>query len=695
MKAERSTRDLVEHAHASARAAAGRGDSLALAEVVAELERATDALDSLASRYRLLFDANPEPMWVFDAETLEFLNVNGAAVAEFGYTREEFASMTVVDLRPAEDHDLLRSAVAEIAAGPAVPRVPLGVRRHLRRDGSVFPVEVTAHALEYDGRPAIFALLRDVSASEREVEGLRALVDATRHMMQPDRTLDELIESIPSIALDVIGGDAAAVALLDGDLLRLRSHAGQVTVFEDFPPVRVSELYAETVRTGSTVLVPDLADLPWVSEGPTHLVARGMHSMIGTALYDPEPLGVLIVVTAALDHYGEADRWRLDLLERTLRAALHRLAVDDARRESEERLRAVTAATSDAIYDWDVESRRLWRSGGTLISWGHGRGEADTQLDEWVTRIHPDDRERIGASLEELVAGRADSWEQQYRFRREDGGYAHVLDRAIAVTVNGRRHVVGGMTDVTARVEAERALQRAHGIESVGQLAGGIAHDFNNLLTVVLGNADLLDSALRPERPELAALAGNVRNAAIRGADLVRRLLAFAGREALAPTRTEVGHVIAEMEPLLREALRDDIELVLRFAADLPPVLVDVTQFESAVLNLCINARDAVEATGRVVVETALVQRRLDGVERSFVAVTVADSGAGMSEEVLRRILEPFFTTKAVGRGTGLGVPMVHTFARQSGGDLEIESELGRGSTLRILLPAPEAGPDA
>jgi signal transduction histidine kinase len=149
------------------------------------------------------------------------------------------------------------------------------------------------------------------------------------------------------------------------------------------------------------------------------------------------------------------------------------------------------------------------------------------------------------------------------------------------------------------------------------------------------------------------------------------------------------------MEPLLREALRDDIELVLRLAADLPTVLVDVAQLESAVLNLCINARDAIEATGRVVVEAGLVHRRLDGVERSFVAVTVADSGAGMSEEVLRRILEPYFTTKAVGRGTGLGVPMVHTFARQSGGDLEIESEPGSGSVLRILLPTPEADPAA
>jgi PAS domain S-box-containing protein len=486
MKAERSTRDLVEHARASARDAVDRRDAIALAEVVAELERATDALDALASRYRLLFVANPEPMWVVDAATLEFLNVNDAAVTEYGYSREEFARMTLADIRSSDDVELLRSSVAEIVAGPAVPHTPPGVRRHRRRDGSTVFVEVLAHRMEYDGRPAILALLRDVSAAEREVDGLRALVDATRRMMEPDRTLDELLESIPAIALEVIGGDAAAVGLLDGDLLRVRSHAGDTTVFEGFPPVRVSELYAETVRTGSTVLVSDLADLPWVSEGPTHLVARGMHSLIGTALYGPEALGVLIVVAAAPDRYEEADRWRLDLLEGTLRAVVHRLAVDDARRESEERLRAVTAATSDAIYDWDVDSGRVWRSGGTLISWGHGSGEADTHVDEWSTRIHPDDREGVGASLEGLIEGRTDSWERQYRFRREDGVYAHVLDRAIAVTVSGRRHVLGGMTDVTARVEAERALQRAHGIESVGQLAGGIAHDFNNLLTVVL-----------------------------------------------------------------------------------------------------------------------------------------------------------------------------------------------------------------
>jgi len=247
---------------------------------------------------------------------------------------------------------------------------------------------------------------------------------------------------------------------------------------------------------------------------------------------------------------------------------------------------------------------------------------------------------------------------------------------------------------VDQRMQAEEALRQAHKMEAVGQLTGGIAHDFNNLLTGIIGSLELLDTRIRQGRlTDIDRYVSAARGAAKRAATLTHRLLAFARRQTLDPKPTNINRLVAGMEELIRRTMGAAIEIEVVGTAGLWSTLVDPNQLENALLNLCINARDAMPEGGRLTIETA--NKWLDGQaggERDlpagqYVALSVTDTGTGMPPEVIGRAFDPFFTTKPTGQGTGLGLSMIHGFVRQSGGQVRIYSELGQGTTMCLYLP--------
>jgi PAS domain S-box-containing protein len=247
------------------------------------------------------------------------------------------------------------------------------------------------------------------------------------------------------------------------------------------------------------------------------------------------------------------------------------------------------------------------------------------------------------------------------------------------------------MTDITEQKQAQLQLAQAQRIESLGQLTGGIAHDFNNLLTSILLNADVLASILDDK---LRPLAEAVRLAAERGADLTRRLLAFGRRQMLEPRPTNVTQLLGGMEPLMRRTLGEHIEIGLRHEADPWSATVDPGQLENAVLNLAVNARDAMPNGGKLTIETANVALDADQTADNpeikpgeYVMIAVTDTGTGMPPDVVARAFEPFFTTKDVGKGTGLGLSMVYGFVKQSGGGVRMHSQVGHGTVVRLYLP--------
>jgi signal transduction histidine kinase/ActR/RegA family two-component response regulator len=247
--------------------------------------------------------------------------------------------------------------------------------------------------------------------------------------------------------------------------------------------------------------------------------------------------------------------------------------------------------------------------------------------------------------------------------------------------------------DLTEQKRLEARLLQAQKMEAIGQLTGGIAHDFNNLLGVVIGNLQLLERSVA-ETPTLARKVHTAMRAAVRGADLTRRLLAFARRQILDPAVLDLNRQLSGLNDLMQRTLGESIEVRIVQATDLWHTRVDAGQFENAILNLAINARDAMPQGGRLTVRThntrldALFCSEHPGLEPGdFVAISVTDTGVGMEPAVLKRVFEPFFTTKESGKGSGLGLAMVHSFAEQSGGAATIDSEIGRGTTVQILLP--------
>jgi signal transduction histidine kinase len=244
--------------------------------------------------------------------------------------------------------------------------------------------------------------------------------------------------------------------------------------------------------------------------------------------------------------------------------------------------------------------------------------------------------------------------------------------------------------------EREAALAQVHEmqkLESLGQLTGGVAHDFNNLLMVILGNLQLLRKRL-PDDPRLIRLVDGAVQGADRGATLTKRMLAFARRQELRPESVDVMRLVQGMEEMLRRTLGPSIQIITSYRADLPPIRVDPNQLELALLNLALNARDAMPYGGRVVIGGRLANsgaRPRELADGSYVCLTVQDSGAGMDEATLKRAAEPFFTTKGAGKGTGLGLSMVHGVAAQSGGVMRMTSKVDEGTTVELWLPVSDA----
>jgi PAS domain S-box-containing protein len=310
--------------------------------------------------------------------------------------------------------------------------------------------------------------------------------------------------------------------------------------------------------------------------------------------------------------------------------------------------------------------------------------------------VHPEDRQR---SLERT---RVTLQEQKplpiidMRFVGLDGQTRIAAIHAVPMVQDGKIHSMVSARDVTALRQAETQLQQAQKMESVGQLTGGIAHDFNNLLTVVIGSLDL---ALGRVQGDAQPLVDSALRAAERGAAMVRQLLAFSRRQTLMPETLSLNELTADMGDLLRRTLGETIEIEMKTSGGLWPARADKGQVESALLNMSINARDAMPQGGKLTIETANAHLDEDYAAQNpdvrpgdYVVLAVTDTGTGMPPEVIARACEPFFTTKGVGKGTGLGLSMIYGFVKQSGGHLKIYSEVGHGTTIRVYLPRVVSG---
>ena len=365
----------------------------------------------------------------------------------------------------------------------------------------------------------------------------------------------------------------------------------------------------------------------------------------------------------------------------------------EALRRSEEQFRLLVQSVTDyAIYMLDPEGQITnWNSGAERLK-GYGPDEIIGQnFAQFYTK---EDREKALPAHNLRIADREGRFEDEGWRVRKDGTqfWANVVIDPIKDD-SGKLVGFAKITrDFTERRDAQIALEKANErlahsqkMEAIGQLTGGIAHDFNNLLMAILGSLELVQKRI-PHDPKITPLLENAVLAGKRGTSLTHRMLMFARRQTLTPEPTDLVGLLSGMRELFQRSIGPEIRIEMRFPISLPPVLIDPNQLESAVLNLCLNARDAMPNGGVIIVSGREAQ--ID--EANSVLLSVADNGTGMSKETLARAAEPFFTTKGVGKGTGLGLAMVKGFVEQSNGHIQIRSEPGKGTTVELSLPVAE-----
>jgi PAS domain S-box-containing protein len=419
---------------------------------------------------------------------------------------------------------------------------------------------------------------------------------------------------------------------------------------------------------------------------------------------DPVILKTKVSVFVELYKKTEAIRRQAELERRLLveaiRARAEKEEAERALRHSEEIQSLVTRSLPIALYTADLNGRS---AGGRFLSDSMARSvgfEASAFADDedlWSARIHPADQSRV---LEQIAAiAETGLLSTEYRWRCADGTERIFLDQAVLLRDGHGEptEIVGTCLDVTDRRQLEQQLAQSQKMEAIGQLTGGIAHDFNNMLSVIIWNLDALSRSAKG-RTKDQERAQNALGAALNCAELTRQLLTFARHQVQQAKVIDLAELVPRMARLLGPVIGETVAIEVELADDLWPVFVDPAQLESAILNLAINARDAMPNGGTLTLHVA--KARNDRVEPGpaagdFIVLSVTDTGVGMPQEVIDRAFEPFFTTKAVGKGTGLGLSMIYGFATQSGGTVRIESAVGAGTTVRLYLPRADAAQQA
>lgn len=387
------------------------------------------------------------------------------------------------------------------------------------------------------------------------------------------------------------------------------------------------------------------------------------------------------------------------LLEENLRFHTHKLEAERALRRAEARQEAILRSLPICVHSRSVEApfaaTFVSDTVERLTGFPPERFSKDPEFG--LSRVHPDDRALVEKALTGAMLSGAYACE--FRWMCADGQYRHFLDQGVvSLADDGRpKEINGTMLDITERRQLEDQLIHAQKLDAIGKLTGGVAHDFNNLLASILSGLSLLRRRVALD-PEASRIFGMTHRAAEQGADLIKRMLAFSRRQQLSPTMLHLSQLSESLDALLAPVLGGLVQIRWQIDAGTWPAHVDPGQLELAVMNLVINARDAMPDGGTIAIgaENHTVTTAAPDLARGdYVVLRVEDAGRGIPAELLPKVMEPFFTTKDVGRGTGLGLSTVYGFAQQSGGGLRIHSEVGRGTSVELWLPRSTASPRA
>ncbi len=680
---------------------------------VAERKRIEDAAREGDIMYRSLVENSPMGMHFYqlhDDGRLVFLGSNSAADHFVGLDHTQFVGKTIEEAFPS----LIDTEIPARYRDAAAKGIPWSTEQMIYHDNKIAGVfEVRAFQTTPGKMVAVFT---EISERRRAEEALRLNAERIEAMLHLNQMEDAPLAEITDYALEAIvrltKSRIGYLAFYDADerILTMHSWSGSALAecaMVDKPikyPIDTTGLWGEAVRQRRPIFTNDYqADNPWKRGYPAG------HVHIKRHLNLPVFSGGRIVLVAGVgnkeEEYDDNDVNQITLIAEAMWKQIEHKRATEAVRESEERLRRITEQIPSLIFLTDTHGVITYASPAVNEMF---RCTEAQMLGRMFTDFLPDEEipRAMMAFRESMSSAQAVS-DFRLTAKRFDGTTFHAELTASPAYKDGVMNgTLGVIRDITERkhAEQERAkleaqLEQARKLESVGRLAGGVAHDFNNLLTGIMGNISLAMLDLTPGDP-LSETLEEINKAAESAAGLTRQLLAFSRRQIVMPKHVSINHIVRNLQKMLRRLIGEDIELVTILPDGIGGALIDPGQVEQIVVNLAVNARDAMPDGGRLTIETSGVEldeaycaSHPDMLPGAYICLAISDTGRGMPPHVLDHIFEPFFTTKELGKGTGLGLATVYGIVKQNRGSVSAYSEVNHGTTFKVFLPrTAEAG---
>jgi two-component system cell cycle sensor histidine kinase/response regulator CckA len=636
----------------------------------------------------------PEAISIVDHE-LRILRINGEFTRVFGFTADEASGKRLDLLIVPPDRYAETAWISECIKTES--KLSLETRRQ-RKDGSLVEVLLSTSPVILNGkRVGAYASYRDITEQKR-AEELNAALYAIAARSQSAEDLQQFFAAIHNIVGQLMNARNFYISLYDPQS-QLLSFPYFVDEQDPTPtPKPLGRGLTEYVlRSGEPLLATPAVFEELVRRGEVELIGASSLDWLGVPLKSGTTcIGALVVQSYNENaRFGERDREILKFVSQQLAAAIEHKRYEEALRRSEARSRSLILSAAFGICRCTLGGRFLDVNPALITMLGHASVEDLLQLD--VRRevfVNPKELDRLAEDYR--YAGSLNGVEVQWK--RKDGRVIIVrLSGCAASSTDEPGEVVLELIaeDITDRRQLEEQLRQAQKMDAVGRLAGGVAHDFNNLLMVINGYTEVLLEQLEKSSP-MHHKVQSIQQAADRAATLTRQLLAFSRKQLLELRVIDVNTVIGDMERLLRPLIGENIELLTRLSTQTGHTRADAGQLEQVIMNLVVNAKDAMPEGGKLTIQSSDVTVRQNFSEHRFIqpgryaVISVADTGHGMDTETQSRIFEPFFTTKEKGKGTGLGLSTVYGIVKQSSGYVFAESELGAGTTFYVYLPRVE-----
>jgi two-component system cell cycle sensor histidine kinase/response regulator CckA len=596
-------------------------------------------------------------MWVYNLKTLQLLEVNDAAVRHYGYSRDEFLQLLISDIRRQDEVARLPEEPAEARAGSQ----HRGEWRHRVKDGRIIEVEVDSHNLAFGKDEAQLVVVRDVTKQKAAEQALKQAERKYRLIFE--EAIVGIYQSTPDGRL--LSANPAMAGMLGFD-----SPEELMTAITDIP----RQLYVDPARR---------------EEFKRVLREHGLVRHFELQVHGKDGRERWLLTNARVVREGDA----IVRYDGTFEDITDRKVMEDLLGQAQQQYRDIVENAVIGIFQSTPDGRYLSVNPALANMMGYGSPqELIAGITNIGTQVYVDPKRR--EELKTLAAEHGVAKDFECQVYRKNGSKMWISANMRAIFKDGVVVRFEGMNeDITERKQLEGQLLQAQKMEAVGQLAGGVAHDFNNALGVITGYSDLLQINL-PAGDLSHRYAVEIAEAARRAAALTRQLLAFSRKQVIQPVVLDLNAVTSDLQKMLGRLIGENIEVIFKQSAGLGWVRMDPGQVEQILMNLAINARDAMPQGGRLCIETANVEldetyARQNAYVRpgSYVMLSVSDTGCGMDDETQLRVFEPFFTTKEPDKGTGLGLSTVYGIAKQNAGYIMVYSELGKGTTFRLYVP--------